>query len=416
MTTKNFVIKTGLDLPGVNDVQDYILRHDSDIQQIVVDHIADTADLQAQIDALEISADSDVIDIKKLRREADSDTIAIQALSTTATSQAATITTILGMLDSDGVNLQALRTDLEAEIAATNVDVNALTARLDSDSAQLQNLQTQIGDITGDDLVRIRARLDSDSAYIQGLDTRLRAEIAATNADVTSAESRLDALEGRADSDDTALQSLDTRLRAEIEATNSDVSSLQGQIDDNASAISSLQTFTGEGTALDTSASNLAAAINEVKATADSIGNDYLSLADGGTVEGDTTFTSDLKSEDGIEAITSTGVTVANFAPTGMNVITTTTSTANVDLVEVSAGSGAFMIQAKSNGQTHFTQVHFARNASDVYYNEHSEIFTSNSLFTVEDVTWTGTQVKITIAPASAASTVFKVTGTAIAY
>jgi hypothetical protein len=49
-----------------------------------------------------------------------------------------------------------------------------------------------------------------------------------------------------------------------------DVAQNQQDISDNAADISSLQTFTGEGTALDTSAGDLAAAINELVSRADS--------------------------------------------------------------------------------------------------------------------------------------------------
>jgi hypothetical protein len=75
------------------------------------------------------------------------------------------INTAFAMLDSDSLNLQALRTDLDAEIAATNADVSAINARLDSDETALQSLQTQVDALVVQDGVT-EADHDSDVSVI----------------------------------------------------------------------------------------------------------------------------------------------------------------------------------------------------------------------------------------------------------
>ena len=161
----------------------------------------DIAALDIRVADLEANADSDVIDISRLRREADSDTLVIQTLGTQAAATEAEITKIKADLDSDGVNLQALRTDLEAEIAATDADVTALTARLDSDETVIQDLQTQIDAIGSGNLAEISARLDSDSTAIQSLRTDLNITALA----VANADTKIDAVAADLDSEKVVL-------------------------------------------------------------------------------------------------------------------------------------------------------------------------------------------------------------------
>ena len=110
------------------------------LQSDISSNTSAIADVNARVDA-----DSDRLTVVSAKVDAlelmsDSETARIQ-------SNIENINTAFAMLDSDGVNLQALRTDLDAEIAATNGDVTALTARLDSDETKIQDLQTQIDSI-----------------------------------------------------------------------------------------------------------------------------------------------------------------------------------------------------------------------------------------------------------------------------
>jgi chromosome segregation ATPase len=75
------------------------------------------------------------------------------------------INTAFAMLDSDSINLQQIKTDLQTEIAATNADVSAINARLDSDETALQSLQTQVDALVVQDGVT-EADHDSDVSVI----------------------------------------------------------------------------------------------------------------------------------------------------------------------------------------------------------------------------------------------------------
>ena len=112
----------------------------------------DISTLQSQVSALDAMSDSETARIQQ---------------------NIADINTAFAMLDSDGINLQALRTDLDAEITATNNDVTALTARLDSDETVIQDLQTQIDGLGTGNLTDITARLDSDETVLQSISVRM---------------------------------------------------------------------------------------------------------------------------------------------------------------------------------------------------------------------------------------------------
>ena len=107
------------------------------LQSDITSNTSAIADVNARVDA-----DSDRLTIVSAKVDAlelmsDSETARIQ-------SNIEDINTAFAMLDSDGINLQALRTDLDAEITATNSDVTTLSARLDSDEVVIQDLQTQV--------------------------------------------------------------------------------------------------------------------------------------------------------------------------------------------------------------------------------------------------------------------------------
>lgn len=130
-----------------------------------IDYVGQTNEvLQKLVDDVHVfstEVDSDVLEIKKLRVEADSDTLAIQALSTLATTQAAQIAYTLAALDSDGTNLQALRTELEAEIATTNAEVIALQNDHKADSDALIALDSRVT-VTETDILVLKADCDSE--------------------------------------------------------------------------------------------------------------------------------------------------------------------------------------------------------------------------------------------------------------
>ena len=131
------------------------------------------SDALVAVDARLVTAEGDISTLQAqvtlLDGMSDSDAARIQQ-------NIADINTAFAMLDSDGLNLQALRTDLDAEIAATNADVTTLTARLDSDETVVQSLRTDLdAEIAATDaeVSTINARLDSDETAIQAISIRM---------------------------------------------------------------------------------------------------------------------------------------------------------------------------------------------------------------------------------------------------
>jgi hypothetical protein len=123
-----------------------------------------------------------------------------------------------------------LVTALNAEITATNNDVDSLHGRTDSLvtalNAEISATNTDVDSLHGraDSLVTALSSIgDGTTTRIDSLVTALNAEISATNTDV-------DSLHGRADS-------LVTALNAEITATNNDVDSLHGRADSLVTAL-----------------------------------------------------------------------------------------------------------------------------------------------------------------------------------
>ena len=123
--------------------------------------------------AAEISAtDTDVSNLNS-RIDADSDrlvslTARVDTLDLLSDSEAGRvqdnidkINVAFSMLDSDGIALQQIRTDLEAEISTTNTEISAIQARLDSDETVIQSLQTQIDNLDSSNTV-LEADHDSD--------------------------------------------------------------------------------------------------------------------------------------------------------------------------------------------------------------------------------------------------------------
>lgn len=133
--------------------------------------------LQTQMTTVLTNASDNAAAIANLRLEADSDVDLIQANAAIAAAQASTITEILTMLDSDGVNIQAIRTDYEAADAAIN-------ARLDSDSIRIQSLQTQIDAIGTGSLASIISDHDSDTGVTNAAIAALQISVTNNDSDI----------------------------------------------------------------------------------------------------------------------------------------------------------------------------------------------------------------------------------------
>lgn len=103
---------------------------------------------------------------------------------------------------------------LEANIIASPTII-AVKSRLDSDDAQLQALNTQVG--------LIKSKLDSDDTQLQLLNT----SIASSSASLSGINAKVNNLIARADSDSGVISSLQT-------ATNSNTAQLDVQLDSDA--------------------------------------------------------------------------------------------------------------------------------------------------------------------------------------
>ena len=239
MATRDFKIRSGLVVTGNTEIQGSItvggntyskLLDSDNITNIISNTVTGLADsdlkaiadirndvdsdsaaisaLEARVTVVETSADSDVTTIHRLKAEADSDAAVIQIIKQQAESDAAAIAVlnaefestiatvsarldsdeliiqstrsiVLGKLDSDSAVIQQLRTDIDAEIIATDADVAALTARLDSDETQLQAIQTDLETAESNivtinsNITDINTKLDSDEIKIQALGTSI---------------------------------------------------------------------------------------------------------------------------------------------------------------------------------------------------------------------------------------------------
>lgn len=164
---------------GTYDDSAVVARLDSD--ELIVQS------LQTQIDFLTARLDSDTtviqslqtqldgFDVADIRARLDSDSIAIQSIRSSVDSDYALfnakIALFNGLTDSDLTTVSILRNDLDSE----SFEIRALRSDVDSDSIRIQTIAGQVAALeagTYDDSALV-ARLDSDSAVLQELRTDL---------------------------------------------------------------------------------------------------------------------------------------------------------------------------------------------------------------------------------------------------
>ena len=131
------------------------------IEADITTNASDISTLQTRATAIEADIDSEHVLIKALEARVDTVELLSDSEAGRVQSNIDKINTAFAMLDSDSLNIQQIRTDLDAEVAATNADVTAITARLDSDEVALQSLQTQVDALVVQDGVTL-ADHDSD--------------------------------------------------------------------------------------------------------------------------------------------------------------------------------------------------------------------------------------------------------------
>ena len=231
---------------AINELHGEVVANDSDIA-------ANAASIESNANA--IAANTAAIEAN------DSD---IAALDVRITSVEASIG---DRVDSDIAALQA-------QVTSNDTDITGIIARLDSDDADIATLKGEMDAAEG--------RLDVNEGDIDALEVRM-----------DSAESRLTAAEGRltvneGDIDDLeaavgtigSLATTATDLVAAINELHGEINSNDTDIAQNASDISSLQNFTGEGVVtLATDATTLSGAVNELQAEIEGNDSDIAALS-----------------------------------------------------------------------------------------------------------------------------------------
>lgn len=291
-------------------------------QQDIADNATDIASLQTftgEGTALTTTASDLAAAVNELVSRADSDTAEIDALeafvgegtalTTTASDLAGAVNELVGRADSadtristsetdvaslqtftgEGTALDTVATDLAAAINELHGEVDANAAAIvgnDSDIAanaaqaaanalaiagndsDIAALDTRITDVESN----ISAGVDSDIAALQAQVTANDSDIASALSQIAGNDSDILSLEGRMTAAETAIVGNDSdilSLAGRMTAAEAAVVGNDSDIAANLAAITSLQTFSGEGTALDTTAGDLAAAINEIHAEVD---------------------------------------------------------------------------------------------------------------------------------------------------
>ena len=288
-------------------------------QQDISDNAADISSLQTftgEGTALDTSAGDLATAINELVSRADSADVEVDALEAfvgegvTLTTAASTLadavnelvsrsdvdsdrmTTIEGEVDSlqlfsgEGTALDTVATDLAAAINELHAEVDSAQAQIianDSDIAAnatqaAENLAAILGNDSDINALDLRIT-QVEGNILSGIDSdidHLQAQIDANDSDIASAFSQI---QGN-DSDILSLEGRMTAAESAIVGNDSDILSLEGRmsaseaaivgndsdIAANLASITSLQGFTGEGTALTTDATDLAGAVNELQA------------------------------------------------------------------------------------------------------------------------------------------------------
>lgn len=291
-------------------------------QQDIADNATDIASLQTftgEGTALTTTASDLAAAVNELVGRADSDTAEIDALeafvgegtalTTTASDLAGAVNELVGRADSadsristtetdvaslqtftgEGTALDTVATDLAAAINELHGEVDANAAAIvgnDSDIAanaaqaaanalaiagndsDILALDTRITEVESN----ISAGVDSDIASLQAQVTANDSDIASALSQIAGNDSDILSLEGRMTAAETAIVGNDSdilSLSGRMTAAEAAIVGNDSDIAANLTAITSLQTFSGEGTALDTTATDLAAAINEIHTEVD---------------------------------------------------------------------------------------------------------------------------------------------------
>lgn len=224
------------------DAVNELVDADSDASDRSAAIEADVATLQTDLGA-KGSLDTDdktslVVAINELHGEIDANAVSIAAnaasINSNATNIAANTQAIVDN-DSDILSLQGRVTQVETDLQnSVATDVAALQAQIDANDSDVINLQSQI---------------------------------ASNDVEISTLQTEMDAVEGRA----TALESRATTLESEMDAAEVRLDSAESRLTVNEGDIDALEAAVGTVGDLDTTATDLVAAINEIHGEADAI-------------------------------------------------------------------------------------------------------------------------------------------------
>ena len=247
---------------------------------------------------------------------ADSDRVAgndsdIAALQSRATG----IETRLDGHDSDIVDLQAVDAAQTVRLDSADDRFVAVETRVSTNEADILALQGADSDLD--------ARLDVAESRLDSADTRFVAvetRVSETERRLDSADDRFVAAETRLtaneaailanDSDIAALQSADTDFSARMDSADSRMVAIETRLSGHDSADAEIKAFVGFSETLDTSASTLVSAINELHGEIVDNDSDILSLQ--GRV-------STLESRDNVKVHTDQSVSILANTPKTVN-------------------------------------------------------------------------------------------------
>ena len=244
---------------------------DSDISVNAAAIAVNAADI-----AQEISDRSSAVSAEAAARSA-ADTTLQSNIDAEATTRATADSTLQGNIDAEEAARIAADSNLQSQITALDSKhdsdhaamiaslASETTARISGDGAlqtQIDAVESAVEAITNGSVASLDTLVEVVNAF-ENADSDLQAVITGNTSTISSVNTRVGTLEGEMD----AVQALSS--------TNSDLLANHGpRITTAEGDITSLETFTGQGTALGTAAVSLAAAINEIHTELNSVVSD----------------------------------------------------------------------------------------------------------------------------------------------
>lgn len=247
----------------------------SDIATETTARVSADATLQGNIDAEAVTRaaadtqhDADLLAEQTSRIAADSATDASLAQEVTRATgvEAGLRTDVDTNTGSIATNAASINSEVARAIAAEGVLTTAVadetSARIAADAAIQTDLDIVEGRVdflvnaapeTLDTLVEIIGAYENADSDMQVVIDNNSSRLTTNESNISTLESEMDAVEGRA-----------TTLESEMDAVEARATTLETEMDAAESEIDDLESFVGEGTSLDTIATDLASAVNEL--------------------------------------------------------------------------------------------------------------------------------------------------------